>query len=147
MSKKATWNIPRKGLNEKFLSIPIDLFNYEARVILTDSITESYKERRDIFGNKSIGNPRGLCCAMYGGVAYLLLEYAGDAGTVAHETSHLVWDIMDHIGAKHENEVNAYCTGFLIRKITPFIYNEGLKREKRLKDATTIKSKRKATTK
>jgi accessory gene regulator protein AgrB len=42
--------------------------------------------------------------------------------TIAHEVFHVVWRIMAHIGATHENEVMAYHVGYLVHAITENLY-------------------------
>jgi len=89
-----------------------ETFGYNVQIILTDDLSAVGARMAEQY---SIHNPVGKYTAGFslnvGGqpVSVLALPLEKDWSVVAHESFHIVWHLMEWIGAQHEEEVMAYC--------------------------------------
>lgn len=119
--KQKSWRSKAPGLNEQFKVIKLDTFHYTVRVIVTDSIEGSHKYREHIFEPIDLSNAEACHAPTSDAISYIILPYDCEAWALAHEVSHAVWSIFECIGAKPENEIQAYLTGHLVHQATLFM--------------------------
>lgn len=112
-----------KKFIEKIVKYDIVPFNYDLIVVVSDSIQQSRTNRNDILGYYEPDDHHGAMHCYVGHQSYIFLNYGADIGTIAHETFHFIWRLMQWIGAEHNNEVMAYHLGYYVREIAKFIYS------------------------
>ena len=100
-----------------WVTFPV-LAKFKVRVILTENLANSAGQR--IGGCSLDGSADAACYNTKNGWSYMFLNPQADEGTIAHESWHIIFEIMDYVGAKIENEVVAYHLGYLINKIHTF---------------------------
>lgn len=91
---------------------------FRVRVILTEDLANSAGQR--IGGCSLDGSVDAACYHTKKGWSYLFLNPKADEGTIVHEAWHVIFEIMDYVGAKIENEVVAYHLGYLVNEIHTF---------------------------
>lgn len=131
--KKPLWRARLKTLDETFSAVPLAIFHYEIRLILTENISRSYEKLQRLRGRQveETSHYEALWLNGYSNHSYLIIPYGCGAGTVAHEVSHAVWAMLKYIGAEAENEVQAYCIGHIVRNVTTALIDAEKKRAKR----------------
>lgn len=117
--------------------------NYCVRIIVTDHIANSFEKR--LGEGKIDGSTDGCCYHDHKGTTWMFLSPKITAGTVAHESFHVMYELLDYIGSKLENEIVAYHLGYLVDQIENFrnaIKSSTKKRQhgKRKRRASTKKS-------
>lgn len=117
-------------LKEKVLLIDFPQYAYTVKVVVTNNVYTS--------GVKHLPGqppPNELWFAFHTGVpgrslSLIVLPLEAGVSTISHEAFHCVWEIMQHIGADHENEVMAYTLGYLVREIAAFMWPERVMKKK-----------------
>jgi hypothetical protein len=113
---------------DRQFTIPLPHFNYAIKVVFTGDFKEFAKKKKwSKFSEQIADDDRtvsGYHCSHPGeGLSWILLRHDPKISTIVHETFHVVWRIMEHIGAKFENEVMAYHLGYIVEKITDNLYH------------------------
>lgn len=108
---------------EKTKTITILPFYYRLYLVLTSDVTESRILREDILGPYPNRIPAAALhdALMSEPASWIFLPFEADISDVVHEVSHCIWQIMDYIGAKHEDEIMAYYMGWLTHQVCKFL--------------------------
>lgn len=106
----------------KVKTIYDDVFRSRATVIYECTILELNKQLKKIGAeNVEDEGQDGVCLKdKYGELSIIWLRDIKDINSVAHETYHLVMDILDKRGIpiiKENDEVGAYLLGYYVEKI------------------------------
>lgn len=104
----------RPQLKETVRTVIIQPYGYRLRIVVTTDLQQTI-EKRHLNVPPNIGafhaySPDSMCSTIF-------LPKEVGPGTVAHEAYHCVWNIMENIGATHENEVIAYTLGFVVEHV------------------------------
>lgn len=109
-----------KSQEREFCHI-IEPFGHRLKVILTADLKASY---RALEVTDDDLHSDATACIVYttsdDGLTYMLLNFNAGAGTIAHESWHVIYRMLKGLGAKLDNETVAYHLGDLVRKITEF---------------------------
>lgn len=128
--KKAKPKAKEKKLKERSTELIVEPFGYTVTVIVSDDIHESARRRiPDMEPNANWGAMTATVNSELHSLIFLPDNVA--SGTIAHESFHVLWHLMRHIGAEFENEVMAYTLGYIVEEVTLFV--KGKKRKPRPK--------------
>jgi hypothetical protein len=113
---------------DRQFTIPLPHFNYDVKVVFTDDFKAfALKRKWTKFHEQIRDDGRTVngyhCSNPEESTSWILLKHDPAIGTIVHETFHVVWRIMKHIGADLENEVMAYHNGYIVKKITDHLYH------------------------
>lgn len=91
---------------------------FEVRVILSHNlITTGRRLQTDLAGCAGAF----LTSNKKPGIGWLVLPLDADEATVAHEASHAIRALLNHVGARNDNETFAYHLDFLVGRIHRFM--------------------------
>jgi hypothetical protein len=94
--------------------VKFPVFNYEVRVIFSRNIQATGRGLRvDLTGDAAawVTNDE------HPNTGWLVLPTSPDAGTIAHEASHAIREMLESRGATLDNETFAYHIDFLVGRI------------------------------
>lgn len=133
MKKKKTKVIREPDAREifyRYTIIALPHFNYDVKVVITSDISLYIQSKFPNIENPGSGNGFHIYsqddCR-----SHIVLTDNPSIKTIAHEVFHVVWRLMEHVGAKHENEVMAYHQGYLTERISKWVLAQGEDWEKK----------------
>jgi len=102
--------------------IPFDIFPYKLTVIVSNDILKSRSKYDTILGRKYSNEFAGaIHDTNHDGNSYVFLKSDATPGTIAHESFHVIWELLDFIGANDNNELIAYLMTYIVNNIHVFI--------------------------
>lgn len=116
-----------KSHHEAFFLFPV-LSEYRVIIVLTDDIPASvmYLADRDFFNVPEHQQLTDcLACHLHPGNrghSYIVLKPKAHAGAIAHETWHMIYNLMKFTGIELEDEFIAYHLGYAVQQIVQFQY-------------------------
>lgn len=97
-------------------------FPYTVFLVISSDVMESRNKYKKQLGEYNGVTAEGLhVCFENLPVSYIFLKYDTDIEVVVHEAFHCIWQIMDYVGAKLEEEVTAYHLGALVGDVCSFL--------------------------
>lgn len=102
-------------LREYSETVTFDVFGYDVEVVITNSF-ETSAEKRGV-PDGAINPQAGAVTIEYTGRSAMLLPLRLEPDYVAHECSHALHNLMERVGATHEDEFVAYHLGYLVRRV------------------------------
>lgn len=115
-------------MKERKTKIVFPVFgDYTIHVVVSDDVCESRKKRDGYFGESFEGTARALHSYSLTRPAesWLFLHGLAKPGSIAHESWHAVYRMMDWAGARIENEIVAYHLDYLVDKVWKHVRPKG----------------------
>lgn len=109
MTKKSTFKEIKK-------TIKIDVFPYEVVIVVSNDVKQSRTNRNKIFGETRLEQAAAIHSTIQSGFSFIFLKHDAPPWVISHEACHAAWEIMDFIGAEHNNEVMAYLNSFVVEQ-------------------------------
>jgi len=109
-----------KQTKERARTFVIPLFDYSVTVVVTNDIQASVDKH--LPGVEVDGMTHACHCGVTNNMqSFIFLPTTASAGTIAHESFHCVWQLVQQIGAEPDNEVIAYTLSYLVNRITGMV--------------------------
>lgn len=110
------------SIKDQCKTFKFPMFSYQMKVRLTEHVGrrsgELYPEIRDSKEEEYID---ALCVDTGGPWCEIILPFDPDINTVVHEVFHCIWQMMEYIGAQHENEIMAHLNGHAVELICKWL--------------------------
>lgn len=100
---------------------------YEVHVILTDNVMDSRRLRDCYLGPSDSERPPRALCESRPGHSWLFIHNKADQGTIAHESFHCVFALLNFIGARLDNEIVAYHLQYVVNQVND-LFLKGLQK-------------------
>ena len=104
----------------KHVEFPV-FVSYSVHIEITDDIPKSmrkYEQTRDIpFGDDTHAITVHVEDS---GLSFMFLPYNSPVGTIAHESWHVIKNMMEYLGVELDSETVAYHLGYLVEKVFKF---------------------------
>lgn len=96
--------------------------NYGLRVIVARDLVKAQQRYPQTKNIEETDKDAAFCVHVPDEIfSFMFLKPNASSGTIAHETWHVVHEVMRHIGAELDNEVVGYYIGHLVDEIQKFV--------------------------
>jgi hypothetical protein len=105
-------------VKERRFKIPLPTYEYMVTVVISDDPNASAsKLHKKLIGSDKEFDIKGAIQMRIGNQAYVILPPKRSLSYIVHESFHVVWGLLDHIGAEPEEEIIAYTLDYLASMI------------------------------